>query len=90
MNEEKPAPVRYPLLESVLAHMGRPLRGTYTNHHVAEIFDVSVRTIQDWSRKGELVSRNLPGRGKFLSEDLENFLKNSVHRRSSGTEAECE
>jgi transposase len=88
MNEEKPQPVRYPLLESLLAQMNLPLRGTYTNRHVAEIFEVSVRTIQDWVRKGDLVGRKLPGRGKFLSEDLENLLKNSVRR--SETEAESE
>jgi transposase len=90
MNEEKPQPVRYPLLESMLAQMNLPLRGTYTNRHVAEIFEVSVRTIQDWVRRGQLVSRNLPGRGKFLSEDLENLLKNSVRRQRGETEAECE
>ena len=89
MNEEKPQPVRFPLLESLLAQMNLPLRGTYTNRHVAEMFEVSVRTIQDWVRTGKLVCRNLPGRGKFLSEDLENFLKNSVrHQTSEGSECE--
>lgn len=89
MNEEKPQPVRFPLLESLLAQMNLPLRGTYTNRHVAEMFEVSVRTIQDWVRTGKLACRNLPGRGKFLSEDLENFLKNSVrHQTTEG--AECE
>jgi transposase len=88
MNEEKPQPVRYPLLESLLVQKNLPLRGTYTNRHVADIFEVSVRTIQDWVRRGQLASRNLPGRGKFLSEDLENLLKNSVRRTE--TEAESE
>ena len=60
MNEEKPQSVRYPLLESLLAQMNLPLRGTYTNRYVAEIFEVSVRTIQDWVRRGQLASRNLP------------------------------
>jgi transposase len=90
MNEEKSQPVRFPLLENLLAQMNLPLRGTYTNSHVAEIFEVSVRTIQDWVRRGKLASRNLPGRGKFLSEDLESLLKNSERRQTSEGEAECE
>jgi transposase len=90
MNEEKPQPVRYPLLESLLAQMNLQLRGTYTNRHVAEIFGVSVRTIQDWVRRGQLGARNLPGRGKFLSEDLESLLKNSVRRQTGERGAECE
>jgi len=87
MAEQQPTPARYPLLESLLAQKGMSLKGTYTNRNVAGIFDVSVRTIQDWVRKGDLIARNLPGRGKFLSEDLESFLRNSVRRPPTGIEA---
>lgn len=77
---------RYPLLEALLAQKALPLRGVWTLRDVAKIFDVSVRTIQDWIRGGKLVPRDLPGRGKFLSEDLEAFLQNS--RRISGRKSE--
>jgi transposase len=53
------------------------LKGAYTNRDVANIFGVSVRTIQDWARNGNFKQRNLPGRARFLSEDLEEFLRNS-------------
>jgi Helix-turn-helix domain len=96
MTEKAPAGVRlmspvagkYPLLEGVLAAKDLPLKGICTNRDAAEIFGVSVRTIQDWVRNGDLISRNLPGRGRFLSEDLENFLRNSVWRRGTETGVE--
>lgn len=88
MSEQKTIPTRYPLLESLLAQKHLTLKGTYTNHDAGNIFDVSVRTIQDWVRKGDLVSRNLPGRSRFLSEDLENFLQNSIRRRATEAGAE--
>jgi len=50
MAEQQPTPARYPLLESLLAQKGMSLKGTYTNRNVADIFNVSVRTIQDWLR----------------------------------------
>jgi len=88
MDEQKPTLAKYPLLESLLAQKNLSLKGTYTNHDAAEMFGVSVRTIQDWVRKGDFVARNLPGRGRFLSEDLEHFLQNSARRRRSETEEE--
>lgn len=72
---------RYPLLEALLAQKGLRLRGIYTIHDVAGIFGVSVRTIQDWCRDSKLQVRDLPGRGRFLSEDLEAFLRGSVRTR---------
>jgi len=83
MSEQKTLPTRYPLLESLLAQKNLALKGTYTNRDTGYIFGVSVRTIQDWVRKGDLVGRNLPGRGRFLSEDLENFLQTSIRRRAT-------
>jgi len=87
MSEQKTIPTKYSLLESVLAQKGLPLKGIYTNRDAAEIFGVSVRTIQDRVRNGDLVSRNLPGHGRFLSEDLENFLRNSTRSQAAGTES---
>ncbi len=69
--------VRYRLLEAVLQERGLCLKGAYTNADVATIFKVSPRTIQEWSRSGRLKRRNLPGRVKFLSQDLEELLENS-------------
>lgn len=74
------------LLERLLTEKGLRLKGTYTNRDVAEIFSVAVRTIQDWVRKGSLPARNLPGRGRFLSEDLEEFLRNSRCAAADGSE----
>jgi len=78
---------RYPLLQALLTQRGLPLEGIYTNRKAARIFGVCVRTIQDWSRDGKLRQRDLPGRGRFLSEDLEEFLRASGRdkTRSSGT-----
>ena len=75
---------KYPLLASLLAEKGLRLKGTYTNRDVAEIFGVAVRTIQEWVRKGCPNPRDLPGRGKFLSADLEDFLKRSGRRPATG------
>lgn len=74
MSSQEP---KYPLLESLLSEKGMRLKGAYTTRDVAEIFSVSVRTIQDRVRQGQLTTRNLPGRTKYLSADLEEFLKNS-------------
>jgi hypothetical protein len=68
----------YPLLEPILRQKELRLQGIYTNGDAARIFGVSVRTIQDWCREGRLQSRDLPGRGRFLSGDLENFLESSL------------
>jgi len=71
----------YPLLERVLFEMGLPLKGIYTTKDAAKIFGVSIRTIQDWCREGKLIPRDLPGRGRFLSADLEEFLQRSLTRK---------
>jgi hypothetical protein len=87
VSEQRKSPREYPLLESVLTQQGLLLKGIYTNRDAAQIFGVSVRTIQDWVRNADLVSRNLPGRGRFLSEDLENFLRNSSRFEAGRTES---
>ena len=68
---------KYSLLESLLSEKGLRLKGTYTNRDVAELFGVSVRTIQERVTRGDLKTRDLPGRSRFLSWDLEEFLRNS-------------
>jgi transposase len=80
MTDSNPPVSRYPLLEALLLQRSLSLQGIYTNRDAARIFQVSVRTIQDWSRDGKLSTRDLPGRGRFLSEDLEGFLRESLRK----------
>jgi hypothetical protein len=77
-------PPKYPLLEAILALRQMTLQPIYTNQDVAKLFCVSVRAIQDRVASGQLVARNLPGRGRFFPMDLEEFLRNS--RRSPRNE----
>jgi hypothetical protein len=77
---------RYPLLESLLAQRGLPLRGTYTLRDGAQILECSTRTLQDWIANGRLLARHLPGRHRFLSEDLETFLRGSLCGAKDETE----
>jgi hypothetical protein len=69
---------KYELLEALVQERGLALKGAYTNRDVANIFGVSVRTIQEWSRNGDLKRRRLPGRLRFLSADLEALLRDSL------------
>lgn len=86
MSDQEPKFARYPLLEALLAESGLSLKGAYTNRDVANIFLVSVRTIQDWSRNGYFKPRNLPGRARFLSSDLEKFLQDSSKSHDTATD----
>lgn len=72
---------KYLLLEELLAVRGLALKGTYKTRDVAAIFDVSTRAIQERVRRGELTARDLPGRARFLSEDLEAYLQRSYQGR---------
>lgn len=72
---------RYPLLQELSALRQTPLKATYTIRDVAALFEVSTRAIQSRVTSGQLASRNLPGRAKFLPTDLEQFLENSHRRR---------
>jgi hypothetical protein len=67
----------YPLLEAVLSAKGLPMKGVWKIADVAKILDVRSRTIFDWVGSGKLVVRDLPGHGRFLSSDIEEFLRNS-------------
>jgi hypothetical protein len=70
----------YPLLSAVLEAKGLSLKGAYRYCDVAEIFDCSIRALQERVRAGQLTVRDLPGRKKFLAQDLENFLRDSVRK----------
>lgn len=65
---------RFPMLEQLLRIKGRELQATYSIRDLAQLFGVSVRAIQTRVASGQIASRDLPGRAKFLSEDLEAFL----------------
>ncbi len=78
MTTDTPKPGKFPLLETALAHKGLSLKAMYSLRDVAELFSVSKRAIQHRVKRGELRSRNLPGRAKFLSMDLEAFLAGST------------
>jgi hypothetical protein len=77
MANDAPKPARYPLLETALSFRGLPLKGLFSVRDVAELFDVTTRTIQLRMKRGDLVARNLPGHLRFLAMDLELFLQNS-------------
>jgi hypothetical protein len=77
----KTAP-KYPLLEELLSAQSEPLKALYTNKDVANLFGVSVRAIQDWIAIGLLNARDLPGRGRFFSQDLEQFLASSSRKKA--------
>lgn len=81
MNSSGRVPVHYPLLENLLREKNLRLKGIYTMGDAAAIFGVSKRTIGQWVSEGKLVGRDLPDRGRFLSEDLETFLEGSVKTR---------
>ena len=46
-------------------------------------FKVCVRAIQNWTTAGRLAPRDLPGRWKFLPQDLEAFLVSSGNQRNT-------
>lgn len=72
---------KYPLLGEVLKILGLPLQALYSTRDLAAIFSVSPRAMQARIAAGELKPRNLPGRGKFLAQDIEEYLETS---RSKG------
>lgn len=46
----------------------------YTIGAVAEMLDVSVRTVRRWSVRGELIAHQIGGVVRIAEADLENFL----------------
>jgi hypothetical protein len=77
MSNDIPKPAKYPLLETVLAYRALPMKGAFTVHDVADLFDVSTRAIQTRIKRGGLIRRDLPGRSKFLAIDIEQLLQGS-------------
>lgn len=73
---------RYPLLREILALKSLQIQPTYSIRDLAHIFNVSVRAIQNRVASGQIPARDLPGRAKFLSEDLEAFLAASLKKRN--------
>ena len=65
---------KYPLLEAILIIQNMPLQPMYSVRDMAGIFKVCVRAIQNWISTGKLIPRSLPGRWKFLPQDIEDFL----------------
>jgi hypothetical protein len=76
---------KYPLLEALLAEFGLTLKGRYSLKDAAQILGISVRTLQDRIRNGKLRARDLSPY-KFLSIDLEDYLRCSVVRRRDDVE----
>jgi hypothetical protein len=68
---------KYPMLEAILAIKNLPLEPMYTTRSIAAIFSVSARSVQNWMASGKLIARHLPGRWKFLTQDVEDFLQAS-------------
>jgi hypothetical protein len=69
---------KYQLLEEILAIKNLPVQPMYTTKDLAVIFGVSARAIQNWMAAGQLIPRSLPGRWKFLTQDVEDFLQAST------------
>lgn len=67
----------FPLLWGLLQYRELPYKPTYTVTETAAIFGVSGRTIRKMIASGKLIARDLPGRARFLAQDLEDFLRNS-------------
>src|SRR5439155_10845912 len=72
-SDDAPRFRRYPLLEALLAAKKLAMKGAYTYRDVSAMFDCSIRSLQERIRQGKLMVRDLPGRSKFLNEDLEAF-----------------
>jgi hypothetical protein len=74
MSSEVIAAKKFPILTEILAIQQLPLRATYTIGDVARLFGVTQRAIHNRVASGQLSARDLPGRARFLSEDIEAFL----------------
>jgi hypothetical protein len=70
-------PAKYHLLEELLALSQMTLQPTFSVCDIAKLFHVSTRSIQSRVASGQLASRDLPGRAKFLPVDIEEFLHES-------------
>lgn len=80
MSSSQNSQTKYPLLSEFLTLQQVSLKATYTVSEVATLFHVSPRAIQNRVASGQLSARDLPGRARFLSEDLEAFLSSSKRK----------
>jgi hypothetical protein len=80
----------YPFLGSLLKAKGLTDKGIWSIGDLAGIFAVKSRAVYDWIANGKLAVRDLPGRGRFLSADIEEFLTNSrrVPKGRNGSQEE--
>ena len=67
----------YPLLREYLSLKELPLKAAFTVRQVAQMFDVTTRSIQSWIAIGKLNTRDVPGRAKIFPVDLEELLARS-------------
>lgn len=74
----------YALLQQLLKERHFEPLGIYCTKDVAHLLCISTRTVQTWVHDGKLQARNLPGGGRFLSQDLELFLKQSLKSPAGG------
>jgi hypothetical protein len=82
MADEKPSGDNYPLLSSIVRQRGLEMKAIWRHDNLVQLFEVSVRTIQDWESdpEKEFPPRDLPGGRGHLCEDLEEFLRKSQER----------
>ena len=72
--------MKFPLLQEILAIKNLPLQPMYSIRNIAAIFGVSARAIQNRVASGQLNPRDLPGRARFLNQDVEDFLQASLKK----------
>lgn len=75
---------KYPLIQEILSLKELPVRPVYTIRDLASIFNVTPRAIQNRVALGQIPSRDLPGRARFLLEDIEAFLVASLKKVTRG------
>jgi hypothetical protein len=75
------ADARYPILEVILSLRKLTLKSDYSHQEIAELFNVTLRTIQAWIADGRLATNDWPGGSRVLPADLEAFLQASKRQR---------
>jgi hypothetical protein len=81
MNEPLDESVRFPLLTQLSRQRGMQILAIYKMHEAAALFGASRRAMNDRVADGQLTVRDLPGHGRFLPQDLEEFLAASAKKR---------
>jgi hypothetical protein len=72
---------RFPLLAQLSELRGMPMLPVYQMGDAARLFGAKRRTMNDRAADGQLTVRDLPGRGRFLPQDLEEFIAGSAKNR---------